>query len=128
MRHPAAPLLAAALTWLACQSQLPPEAPPSETALFTPDDCTRQVQVITGLFRSRPEERGDQLREILRLAAMHDRVKAMGTAPATLEQSCAKPLRDLTKELVLLLHKRAQKHKDNRGRVIVEELYRTYLD
>jgi len=128
MRHPAAPMLAAALTWLGCQSQPPPEAPPPETTPFTPDDCTRQVQAITGLFRSRPEERDDQLREIRRLAAMYDRVKAMGTAPATLEQSCAKPLRDLTKELALLLHKRAQKHKDNRGRVIVEQLYRSYLD
>ena len=134
MRHAAVPLAAAlALTWAGCRDQTPPpgaiERPTiAPGALFTPDDCRRQVQAIQGLLRSKPEERGEQLRELLRLAAMFDRVKAAGVAAGTLETSCGQPLRDLSQELALLLHKRAQKQKDDRLRPIADELYRTFLD
>jgi hypothetical protein len=134
MRHAAASLAAAlALTWAGCRDQNPPpgaiERPAIDpAALFTPDDCSRQVREIQDLLRGKPEERAEHLREVLRLAAMYDRVKAAGVAAGTVESSCGKPLRELSQELALMLHKRAQRQKDDRLRPIVEELYRTYLD
>lgn len=141
-RHFPVPLILAAFAALgACQNQGPAAPATTRAALpqierpvldpnvaIGPTDCAQQVKTITAALRAGPDGRPEQVREVLRLAAMYDRVKAAKADQAVLDQACGRPLRELTNELVLLLHKRAQKDKDDESRVLAAELYRLYLD
>jgi tetratricopeptide (TPR) repeat protein len=109
------------------------EEPPPERPVLDRDrpvsatDCLSQRAEVERLVRREPERRPEQVQQIQLLAAMYDRARAAGVAPAQL-QGCREALRDLTHEIALLLHQRAQRDKDQEARVLTGELYRIFLE
>lgn len=92
----------------------------------SPGICDTQLEILRTVVAAQepPEE---QVAELERTGAVHDRLKGMKGVPAALVERCRKGLHDGGRELTLRLHKVAQKTKDRPLYVVVERAYREYL-
>jgi TolA-binding protein len=92
----------------------------------SPGICDTQLEILRTVVAAQepPEE---QVAELERTGAVHDRLKGRKGVPAAVVERCRKGLHDGGRELTLRLHKVAQKTKDRPLYVVVDRAYREYL-
>jgi tetratricopeptide (TPR) repeat protein len=91
----------------------------------SPRLCAWQGSIVRAALAA--GTRDEQLAEIQRLGAVLARLEAGKAAPAAAVEDCRKRLKETSKELVLLWHKKAQKSKDPVLYELSDPLYRQYL-
>ncbi|HXU83260.1 MAG TPA: tetratricopeptide repeat protein [Polyangia bacterium] len=91
----------------------------------SPRLCTWQGGIVRAALAG--GSRNDQLAEIQRLGAVLARLEGGKGAPREIVEDCRKRLRETSKELALLWHKKAQASKDPALYQLSDPLYRQYL-
>jgi tetratricopeptide (TPR) repeat protein len=91
----------------------------------SPRLCTWQGGIVRGALAA--GEGNEQVAELQRLGAVLARLEAAKTAPREAVEDCRKRLKETSKELALLWHKKGQKSKDPALLELADPLYRQYL-
>jgi TolA-binding protein len=92
----------------------------------SPRICEWQNKIVRNTLSAGTKR--DQVQEIQRLGAVHDRVRELKGVKKDQMEECKNAFHDTTKELALIWHKEAQKTKNQDTYALVKFVYKEFLE